>query len=469
MASQRVASRPLWLLVFLLPMAGLAVLLGAPRFDVMWMNHPAHFWIVLGAGGLSAALAYAMGAAACRRKDARVLLVSLAFLVAAGFLSLHALSTPGMLVETPNEGFAIATPVGLLIAAVPVALSSMELSGQRQLWVIARARLWRGLVLAVMAGWAALALTRTWPLDGPPAARAESQLVGLAVPAVGLYAIAVARYIAHPRFWGSTIVRSAVASFILLAEAMVAVAVARNWHTTWWEWHVLMLGGFAAFALGAHREWHEERFSELSAGGRDVAPSEVTVVFADLAGFTRYSEAHTPGEVTAMLNHYFDAAIPLIVRGYGGEVDRIIGDALMVTFNRHGDQGDHPRRAVQAALALQATTQRIADEHPDWPRFRVGINTGQVAVSVVGAAGGRTSTAIGDAVNTAARIEAMAPVGGVAVGAATARRLPDSWLDASADVTVKGKDDPVTIFTVRTALPTERHVKSSPNEQAPGA
>src|SRR4051812_27825001 len=101
----------------LLPVAGLVVLLTRPALDVRWEDHPSHFWLVAGAGAASGALAWAMGAAARRRGDARVLLMSLAFFAATGFLALHALATPGVLLSTRNTGFAMASPVGLLLAA----------------------------------------------------------------------------------------------------------------------------------------------------------------------------------------------------------------------------------------------------------------------------------------------------------------------------------------------------------------
>ena len=109
------------------PLAGLALLVAEPQLDVIWEHHPAHFWLVLVAGGLNAGLAYATGSAARRRGDARVFLVSLGFLSAAGFLGLHALATPGVLLADTNAGFAMATPVGLLAAGLFAAASSAEL------------------------------------------------------------------------------------------------------------------------------------------------------------------------------------------------------------------------------------------------------------------------------------------------------------------------------------------------------
>ena len=93
----------------------------------------------------------------------------------------------------------------------------------------------------------------------------------------------------------------------------------------------------------------------------------------------------------------------------------------MVTFNVKGDQPDHARRAVGAALAIQESTGAVADANPDWPRFRAGVNSGVAAVGILGTGGGRTYTVIGDVVNVAARLEGKAPVGGVAIGGETLR------------------------------------------------
>jgi class 3 adenylate cyclase len=146
-----------------------------------------------------------------------------------------------------------------------------------------------------------------------------------------------------------------------------------------------------------------------------------------------------------MLNAYFDVAIPPVVRREGGDIDRIIGDALMATFNRRGDQPDHAERAARAALALQDATGEIAARHPSWPRFRVGVNTGPAMVGVLGTAGGRTHTAIGDTVNLAARLEGQAPVGGAALGPETVRRLPGARTEPIGTLTVKGKTEPVEV------------------------
>ncbi|HEX6335650.1 MAG TPA: adenylate/guanylate cyclase domain-containing protein [Jiangellaceae bacterium] len=434
--------------VLALPILGLVLLIARPRLDVRWEHHPAHFWLVLTAAALSVALAYATGTAARRRNDARVFLVSLSFLAAAGFLGLHALATPGVLLEGQNAGFTLATPIGLLVSSVFAAGSSAELDAPRAVAVMRRAGLLRGALVAVMAGWAVVSLLGLPPLRGiAPPERASGPLLVLAVVGFALYAIAVVRYLRLPRHPASAALVIAMASaFVLLAEAEVAVAIGRNWHATWWEWHVLMLAAFVVVAVTAQRQWHEERFAGLYLQETAQGTRVISILFADLQGFTTFSEHHEPHEVTAMLNEYFGVAIPPVVEQYGGQVDRLVGDALMVTFNTRGDQPDHAERAARAALAIQEVTGEVAAAHPGWPRFRVGVNTGEAAVGLLGTAGGRTFTVIGDAVNLAARLEGVASVGEVLIGAETARRLPDARTERLGPVQVKGKAESVEVY-----------------------
>lgn len=127
-------------------------------------------------------------------------------------------------------------------------------------------------------------------------------------------------------------------------------------------------------------------------------------------------------------------------------MDRIIGDALMVTFNKRGDQPDHAQRAAEAGLALQGAAAVVQDAHPNWPRFRVGINTGIASVTLLGTEGGRTHTVIGDTVNVASRIEGKAPGGTVAIGPATKALLPGARTESLGLITLKGKAEPVEVY-----------------------
>jgi adenylate cyclase len=427
-----------------LPLIGLGLLLQRPELDVRWEHHPAHFWLVLGTAVVSAVLAYATGDAASRRGDARLLYVSLAFLSSAGFLALHALATPGVLLGRSNTGFAIATPVGVAIGSVFAALSTAELSGDSAVRNVRMAKIMRLALLGLMLLWGAWSLASLPPLNRPPQS-VEGLPLWLAVPAVLLYAGSAVRYLMLWRRQHPMMLLCVASAFVLLAESMIAIAFARNWHLSWWEWHVLMLAAFGLVAVGARLSWREERFAELYLSQTSAGTRDVSVLFADLEGFTTFSESHSPDEVARMLNEYFSVAVPAVMGPYGGDIDRIIGDALMVTFNKRGDQPNHAERAAGAGLALQEATSRIADDHPGWPRFRVGINSGLVSVSLLGAAGGRTHTIVGDTVNTASRIEGKAPTGGVAIGPETKALLPRAVTTPLSEFELKGKREPVQV------------------------
>jgi adenylate cyclase len=431
----------------LLPLLGFLLLLAAPDADVRWQHDPTHFWLVLAAALTSAALAFATSGIALRRSDARLYLISLAFLSAAGFLALHALATPGVLLDGPTQGFAVATPVGLLVSGLFAGASALPLAPERSQAVVRHAQLLRAALIAVMLIWAALSLASVPPLDDPtPVERASGALVAPAAAALALYALAAARYLSMALRTGSPILLAVASAWVLLAEASVAVAFARNWHASWWEWHLLMLLAFGAIAYSARREESEERFRDLYLDHTAAGKREVSVLFADLAGFTAFAEKRDPQEVSTMLNSYFEVAIPPIVREYGGEIDRLIGDAIMATWGTRGDQPDHAERAVNAAAALQVETARIAGEHPDWPRFRAAVNSGEALVGVLGAESGRSYTVIGDTVNVAARLEARAPTGGVVVGGATLRAVPGLRATSLGQIEVKGKREPVDAY-----------------------
>ena len=438
-----------WVALVVLPIAGLAVLLAAPTTDVHWEHHPAHFWLVLSSALTSAVLAYSIGDTARRRGDARLFVVALAFLAAAGFLGLHALATPGVLLEKRTAGFVLATPVGLLVAAVFAALSATRTVEAHGPAIVARGGLWFGGLLALMVVWAVLSLARVGPLDGAtPPESGSAPLTVLAVVGIVLYGVAAARYgVLYTRL-RAPILLAVVTAFVLLAEAMVAVAFARNWHASWWEWHVLMLTAFALIAISAQRQMPEERFSDLYLEATAAGKRDVSVMFADLAGFTAFADGRDPRAVSEMLNAYFEAAVPAVVRHHGGEIDQLIGDAMMATFNTRGDQPDHARRAAAAALDVQRETAALATAHPDWPRFRIGVNTGEALVGILGAGEGRSYTVVGDTVNVASRLQAAAPVGGVAVGAATLRHLPGARVESLGALDLRGKRDPVDAYVL---------------------
>ena len=279
-----------WLAVVAAPLVLLAILLARPAIDVSWENQQAHFWLVLGAAAVATALGWAVSTAARRRRDARLFLISLAFIASSGFLGLHALATPTVLLG-PNAGFELATPFGLVVAGIFAAASSIELSPERARSVVRSAPLLLAGLCGLMGIWAVVSLAELPPLDGPLEAEEldGSQLV-LAAGGLALYGFAAFGFIRLYRRRPARFVFAFTLAFAFLAEAMVVIAWAANWQLSWWEWHVLMLGAFLVIAQAARSEWHEERFSPLYLDETLAGAKHVSILLADLEGFTRYSE-----------------------------------------------------------------------------------------------------------------------------------------------------------------------------------
>jgi adenylate cyclase len=429
------------------PAVGLVVLVSAgPPLDVAWDHQPSHFWLVLGAAAVAGALGWSVGTSARRRSDGRLVLVALSFVASAAFLGLHALATPGVLVPGRNTGFVVAVPAGLVIAGVLALWSAIPLDGGRARWVVTHADALRRALLAFVVVWAAVSLAELPPLHDPSLTEPGSaSMVTLGVAAAVAFAVAAWRYLVLAGERRALLLVAIAGAWALLAESAVAASVTDSWRASWWVWHVLMVVAFGAIAGAASRLGEHERFSDLYLDEVSGGTREVSVLFADLEGFTTFSEEHPPEAVRAMLNTYFEAVLPA-VRAAGGSVDRFIGDAVMVTFNVAAHQPDHAHRAVRAALGFQDAAGRVADDHPGWPRFRVGVNTGTVVVGVVGDGVQRDYTVLGDTVNVAARLEALAPAGSVAVTDATRRAVPGARVVSLGTVTVKHRAEPLEVW-----------------------
>ncbi len=657
-----ISFRPLiWLFHMALPLAGLWLLLGSPGLDVAWQDNVAHFWLVLVTALIGLGLAILVGVGAHRHDDARLYLVALGFSTAAGFLALHALVTPAVVVPAANAAFNLATPIGVAAAAVFAFIATLGMPSGRA----ARILRWRVglavLVVLAMAAWTVASVAPGSPLAVPLEPAVNRAIIGaLAVVGIGLYVLAAWRSIRRYRVRPSVVLLSIITAEVLLAESLVAMATAANWHASWWLWHVLMAIAFAYIAYAAHVQYRREgtttmiftavamdetlrrlredyaaaldslvaaiesagagtdeaamraamraaidrlevdpgisdgqaqvleqaadalaserlegrrlaalvalgretrivldepallaaaearlrdafpavgvtilrvgersveplddgaeppdpavlslaeraiaegstvrddadethrlaiplRSAERSLGvivarrpGRPFGPraegvlesaanqltvalenirlyrqvdrlfrsylspdvvrtllaepsmarlggeaTEATMLFADLRGYTSFSAGTDPAEVVRLLNRYFGAIVPLIL-AEGGTVAQFVGDAIFAMFNAPVPQPDHPLRAARVALAMQRRVDELAEGRPDWPRFRVGIETGPVVVGNIGAAEVRTYTAIGETTNLAARLQTFAEVGRIVVGPETARRL----------------------------------------------
>jgi class 3 adenylate cyclase/tetratricopeptide (TPR) repeat protein len=142
----------------------------------------------------------------------------------------------------------------------------------------------------------------------------------------------------------------------------------------------------------------------------------ITVVFADLVGFTARSEQLDPEDVRAFLSPYY-TGLRTRLEGYGGTVEKFIGDAVMALFGAPAAHEDDPERAVRAALAIR---DWMVEQTGDL-QLRIGVNTGEALVALGARPSQGEGMASGDVVNTSARLQTAAPVNGILVGEATYR------------------------------------------------
>lgn len=661
-----------WLLHMALPLLALWLLLAQPDIDVRWQHRPSHFWLVMGVAAVNVALSFQVLRAARSRGDARLLLAGYAFMLAAGFLLLHALATPGVIVSSPNSGFEIATPVGLVLASVFFALASVDYQASVSQRLVSRDPIIRWSLVGVMVIWGVLSVAELPPLAEPVGEQAVGPMRWIAVVAIALYLGAAVRFFIGHRRKPSVMLIALITAAVLLAEAMATIIWARNWQLSWWLWHLLMAAGFGFVAYSAYSQYQREggasgifdgivsrdtgqairqeygsalesltdtlqravqvgmtdsdidliitglrtrfdltegqtevlaraarslaterdqtrrlgalaeiatgtwvqrteddllgevaavageRFSPdgvrigivgpegvtfpdrlasqhpwpdqadrhsqdlVVAGERsgvvefarpngtfrprdvsimdtlaaevgiavenvrlyrqldtlfksylspDVVDSlkadparadlggsviEVTAMFADLRGFTSFSENSDPVEVMELLNRYFGVAVPVVLRN-GGTVVQFVGDAMLAVFDAPRPKPDHQYRAVRSALEMQDAIASIAGEEPGAPRFRIGVNTGVALVGNIGSAELRSFNLVGDAVNVASRLETSADPGSVVIGESTYRAIEGrAEVVSLGPLELKGRDLPVNAYRL------ERLYENSP-------
>src|SRR5438093_10609582 len=170
----------------------------------------------------------------------------------------------------------------------------------------------------------------------------------------------------------------------------------------------------------------------------------VSVLFADVVGFTALAETRDPDEVRDLLSRYFDTARQIVLR-YGGTVEKFIGDAVMAVWGTPVAQEDDAERAVRAALDLVAAVATFGHEvgAPDL-RARAGVLTGEAAVTI-GAEG--QGMVAGDLVNTASRVQAEAAPGTVLVGEVTRRATEAAIMyEEAGSHQLKGKAEAILLW-----------------------
>lgn len=314
-----------------------------------------------------------------------------------------------------------------------------------------------GIVLyALLAGWQAN-LIADLPIGRPP----YSYI--LAAVTVLLLLFAAGHQLHDHRRTGLPVPIALATAFLLLAEAQVLMVVTTFWSLAWWGYHVLMLVAvvlaFGALVVELDRRRGLERFLPAEVVERVVAGDVialggdrrvVTVLFADLRGSTALAEQMPAGEVVAMLNAYV-GSMATCVFDEDGMLDKFLGDGIMAVFGISDREHHGAVAAVRAARAMRVAIGAVNQARGAAVAFGVGMHTGEVVLGAIGLARRSDFTAIGDAVNTAARLEKVCKEMRVDIvlSEQTAAWLGDeSALRALGEVELPGKREPIRAFTV---------------------
>jgi adenylate cyclase len=200
----------------------------------------------------------------------------------------------------------------------------------------------------------------------------------------------------------------------------------------------------------------EKVASSLLAGGGDipVQQTEATILFCDIEGFTILTEALGPVKIVEVLNAFFSAMVDILEQ-HDGVVTQFQGDAILATFNVPITDDRHAHNAVQAALEMLSC---VAENQFDGEKLniRIGINTGSVVAGAIGAKGRLNYTVHGDAVNLAARLEALNKEyrTRLLISESTAAQINEFELTRIGEITARGQSTSIDIFTIES--PTTR-------------
>ena len=201
---------------------------------------------------------------------------------------------------------------------------------------------------------------------------------------------------------------------------------------------------------------HQVAKQILDQGGLNVGGErrQITIIFADIRGFTTVAEQLSPERVVTLLNDYL-AAMTDVVFKYDGTVDKFLGDGLMAMFGAPLGHGDDVQRALACAKEMQAVFNQLcwkwrSEGLPDLQQG-IGINTGEAVVGSIGSTKRLDYTAIGDAVNTAQRLQGLAAGGQILMSASTLSRLDNELAEPLGAIQVKGKRQAVNVFKIANA------------------
>ena len=493
--------RPLLLLLLVIsPTVVLAALLADPQRNTPVFIPVEHFVITTNVSVVALLVAIFVARAALGSGHYRSLLIATGFLCMAGIFAVHGLSTPDVLQRGDKKDDAglvvgVSAQLALWTSALFFAMRYTPVAAFLERRVPPRTLLAMvaevtGVYAVVAIGWpAAFGGLARWILIGggayasydpstygksgftPPDICGGAGLVpylvsGSAVLLYGIAAWSQSRDYVRTRL---PMQGALAASYVLLAQAQLSQFLGPVWTLSWWEYHGLMFAA-TVIALGAlflelDRRRGLERFLpptvvERVIGGDplrlDGERQTVTILFADLRGSTALADKLAPEQVIAVMNAYLRLMARSVIDA-GGILDKFTGDGLMAIFGAMGDPAYGAPAAARAALAIRSSiatlnVERARDGEPV-VHFGIGMHTGDVVLGAIGLPERSDYTAIGDAVNTASRMESLTKeykVDAVLSGV-TAGYLRDDGVEMRSlgEAQVRGKANAVEVFTLR--------------------
>ncbi|HEY5982480.1 MAG TPA: adenylate/guanylate cyclase domain-containing protein [Anaerolineales bacterium] len=177
---------------------------------------------------------------------------------------------------------------------------------------------------------------------------------------------------------------------------------------------------------------------------------DVTALFADVRGFTAYSEKHTPEDLVAVLNRYLAACAEAVLE-HEGTVDKFLGDAIMAWFNAPLPQPDHTLRAVKTALSIREAVAKLHEELPEEAHlsFGIGIHYGDAVLGWIGSEKRLEYTALGDSINTTKRLQENSAKNQILISKVAYDRVSkDVEAKAFTPLVAKGKSQPIEVFEI---------------------
>lgn len=186
----------------------------------------------------------------------------------------------------------------------------------------------------------------------------------------------------------------------------------------------------------------------------DMENRTCTILFSDVKGFTSLSEKLPPMEIAGLMNEYFTLMAEVVFK-FSGTLDKFIGDAVMAIFGAPIQREDDAIRAIKTAVAMQESIHEMNKMRPEESKFhvRIGINTGPCVAGLVGSPQRMEYTVLGDAVNTASRIESSTPPGKIYISEATYFQIKNHFQTQELEpIIAKNKSQPVKIYEILYSL-----------------